>query len=205
MIADDHPTFRRGLKYIFSETPDIVVQGEAQDGRELLAAMPDNPCDVVLLDIAMPGPSGFEILKQLKEQYPNLPVLILSMYPEDRYGERFLRLGAAGYLNKESSPDQLLDGVRQVARGEKYISPTLAEKRALISAEPKKTPHELLSNREYEVMCLLASGKTVTEVARELFLSVKTVSTHRAHILQKMEMKNNAQLILYAVQRGLLE
>lgn len=201
---DDHPIFRQGLKHAFAQTPDLVVAGEAENGHELLEQVRKNDFDVILLDISMPGPSGIEVLKQLQRDFPKLHVLILTMYPEDRYAIRFMRAGASGYLLKESPPDQLIKAIRKVSAGGKFISPNLTEKLAYASLNLEKVPHEILSDREYQVLCMIASGKTATEIARELSLSVNTISTHRARILDKMKMKNNAQLTHYAVQNDLV-
>jgi two-component system invasion response regulator UvrY len=161
--------------------------------------------DLVLLDISLPGRSGIDVLKQLKCIKPRLPVLILSMHPEEQYAVRSLRAGAAGYLTKESAPDELLSAIKKVADGGKYITPSLAEKLAGdIGPDVEKPLHEILSDREYQVMCMIASGKTVKEVAEDLNLSVKTISTHRARILKKMRMDNNAQITHYAIKRGLV-
>jgi len=205
LIADDHPIFRQGLAHAFSRTPDLVVAGEADNGHDVLSRIRENRYDVVLLDISMPGPNGLETLKQLKVEYPRLPVLVLSMYPENRYAVRFLRAGASGYLTKDNPPRQLLEAIRVVSSGGKFISPGLANKLAFEFLDPDKAPHEYLSDREFQVLGLIAAGKTVTEIARELSLSVNTVSTHRSHILEKMKMKNNAQLTHYAFQKGLVE
>jgi DNA-binding NarL/FixJ family response regulator len=157
------------------------------------------------MDISMPGRSGLEILKEIRNEQPKLPVLILSMHPEEQYAVRSLRAGAAGYLNKSSAPDELIGAIRKVSAGRKYVSPSVAEKLALeLGTDPGKSPHELLSDREYQVMMMLASGKSVSEIAQELCLSVKTISTYRSRIMDKMNMKKNAELTLYAVQNHLL-
>jgi len=206
LIVDDHAVVREGIKQIASETSDIVVADEACNGQEVLSKVRKGNFDVVVLDISMPGRSGLDILKQLKSQRPELPVLILSIHPEDQYGIRALKAGASGYLSKESAPDELVAAVRKVAQGRKYITFSLAERLTFnlgIDAEPP--PHETLSNREYEVMCMIASGKTVTEIAEELSLSVKTISTYRSRILEKMQMQKNAELTYYAIKRGLID
>ena len=205
LIADDHPIFRQGLKHAFDRTDDAAISGEAENGTELLEKARENKYDAVLMDISMPGPNGLEVLKQLKNEIPGLPVVVLSMYPEDRYAVRFMRAGASGYLTKGSPPDKILEAVRKVAGGGKFMSPSLTEKLAFEFLDHEKAPHENLSDREFEVLCMIASGKTVSEIAADLSLSVNTISTHRTHILNKMNMKNNAQLTHYALQNQLVE
>jgi DNA-binding NarL/FixJ family response regulator len=206
IIADDHPIVRAGMKQIISEASDLMVTAEASDGRGLLSKIRSKDFDLVILDITMPRMDGLDVLKQLKIEKPKLPVIVLSMHPEDQYAMRVLKAGASGYVTKASAPDELIDAVRKVCRGGKYISPTIAEKLAFkLDADFEEMPHELLSDREYQVLCLLASGKSVTQIAEQLALSVKTVSTYRARILEKMDMKNNAELIHYAVQNKLVD
>lgn len=206
LIADDHPVFRRGLKQIIEEAPDLVVVAEAADGAEALRKARTGDCDVVLLDIAMPVKNGVDALTQLKHDRPALPVLMLSMHPEEQYAVRALRAGASGYLTKESAPEELVAAIRKVSAGGKYVSVSLAEHLASIVQNAGESPsHETLSGREYQVMCLIAAGKTVSEVARELSLSVKTVSTYRARIMEKLQMKNNAELMRYATQNQLVD
>lgn len=206
LIADDHAIVREGLKQIIRETSDIVVADEASTGQEVLEKVWKNDYDVILLDISMPGRSGLDILKQLKSQRPELPILVLTIHPEEQYAVRVLRAGASGYLTKESAPDELIKAIRKVSMGRKYVSSTLAEKLAsevdIISEKPL---HQALSDREYEVMCMIASGKTVKEIAEELCLSIKTISTYRSRILEKMKMKSNAELIHYAIQNRLVD
>jgi len=206
LIADDHAIVRRGLKQILAETPDMVVAGEAHNGQELLEKARGHQWDVVVLDISMPGRGGLDILKQLKSERPKLPVLMLTIHPEDQYAVRVLRAGASGYLTKESAPDHLVEAIRKVARGGKYISPHLAEKLAF-NLEPlsEKPLHEALSDREFQVLRFIASGKTVKEIGEELSLSVKTISTYRTRILEKMKMRNNAELTHYAIQQKLVD
>jgi DNA-binding NarL/FixJ family response regulator len=205
LIADDHPVVLEGVKQIVAETSDIAVKGEATNGDEVLEQVRTGQWDVVVLDITMPGVHGLELLKQLRAQHPKLPVLVLSMHPEDEYAVRLLRAGASGYLNKRSVSSQLVEAIRKVAEGGKYVSPTLAEKIAFeLDVDFDKLPHERLSDREFQVFCLIASGKTVTETAEELSLSVKTVSTYRSRILEKMNMQRNAQLTRYAIEQGLV-
>jgi two-component system invasion response regulator UvrY len=204
LIADDHAVVRRGLKQIIAETPDIMVADEATNGWEVLDKIKEDAYDVILMDIAMPGKDGIDVLTQLKYERPELPVLMLSMYPEEQFAVRALKAGASGYLTKESAPDELVTAIRKVSAGGKYVSSALAEKLVSILQETERLPHEALSNREYKVMCLIASGKTVTEIAGELSLSVKTVSTYRSRILEKMKMKNNAELTYYAIKNQLV-
>ncbi len=204
LIADDHPLFRQGLKHAFAETPDIDVVSETNHSNEILNLVRDNDLNLVLLDIAMPGKGGLEVLKQLKTEFPKIPVLILSVYPENQYAVRFIRAGASGYLTKESPVDTLLEAVRKVAHGGKFASPDITEKLAFDFMDSDKPPHELLSDREYQVFSMIAAGKTLTEIGQDLSLSVKTISTHRTRILDKMKMKKNAELIHYAIQHELL-
>jgi two-component system invasion response regulator UvrY len=204
LIADDHPVFRRGLKQIIAETTDIVVVDEAANGLEVLNKMKAGDFDLVLLDISMPGKTGIDVLTQLKYERPKLPVLMLSIHPEEQYAVRALRAGASGYLTKESAPDELVAAIRKVSTGGKYVSASLAERLAsMVQSGGEELPHQTLSNRELHVMHLIASGKTVSEIAKELSLSVKTISTYRARILGKMKMKNNAELTRYAIDNNL--
>ena len=205
LIGDDHAVVRKGMKQILAETRDIVVADEASNGREVLEKVQKNDFDMVLLDISMPGRDGLEVLKELKNLKPRLPVLMLSMYPEEQYAVRSLRSGASGYLTKDSAPDELISAIRKVSSGGKYVSASLAEKLAQkLGADEEKPPHEVLSDREYQVMCMIASGKTVKEIGEELSLSVKTVSTYRSRILSKMRMKVNAELTRYAIDNKLV-
>jgi DNA-binding NarL/FixJ family response regulator len=206
LIADDHGIIRKGIKQILSRTSDIEVTAEASTGQEALEKIWTSHFDLVILDISLPGRNGLEILKQIKSQKPKLPVLILSMYPEEQYAVRVLRAGASGYLTKESDKNELVEAIRRIAEGKKYITPSLAEKLAS-ELEPSndKALHERLSDREYHILCLIAKGKSSNEIAEELALSVKTVSTHRARVLEKMGMKSNAELTYYAVQSKLVE
>jgi two-component system invasion response regulator UvrY len=205
LIADDHAIVRKGMKQILAETRDIVVADEAGNGREALEKAQKNDFDMVLLDISMPGRDGLEVLKELKGLRPKLPVLMLSMYPEEQYAVRSLRSGASGYLTKDSAPDELIAAIRKVYSGGKYVSASLAEKLAQkMSADTERPLHEALSDREYQVMSMIASGKTVKEIGEELSLSVKTVSTYRSRILAKMRLKGNAELTRYALDNKLV-
>jgi len=204
LIADDHPIIREGLTRIVQESPDLKVVGEARDGHEALDLVRRVLADVILLDIGMPGPGIFELMTQIRGERPNLPVLILSVYPEEQYAIRLLRLGASGYLTKDHSPDELVSAVRRVAAGRKYISPSLAEVLATqLDVDAGAPPHEVLSDREFQVLVSLANGQTVTEIARELELSPKTVSTYRSRILKKMGLSSSADLIRYALEHNL--
>ena len=206
LIADDHAIVRKGLRQIVSETSDIIVAGEAGTGQEVLDGVRANDYDVVILDISMPGGDGLNLLKILKKEKPRLPVLVLSVHPEDQYAVRALRAGAAGYLTKESAPEELITAIRRVSNGRKYVSSLLAEKLAFhLESNTEIKLHEKLSDREYQVLCMLAAGKPVKEISHELSLSVKTVSTYRARILVKMRLKNNAELTHYAIKHGLVE
>jgi two-component system, NarL family, invasion response regulator UvrY len=205
-VVDDHAVVREGLKRIIAENPGMAVTSEAGDGVEALRVIQTEPCDVVLLDITMPNKNGLDVLKQIHAETPRLPVLVLSMHAEDQYAVRVLRAGASGYLTKESAPAKLVQAIRKVVRGGKYVSTTLAEKLVFdLDSRSAKAPHEVLSDREYQVLCMIASGKTVTIIAEELALSVKTVSTYRVRILEKLNMKNNAELTRYAIKEGLVD
>ena len=206
LIADDHPVVRRGLKQILADESDITVVGEASNGQELLEQTRKQHCDVIVLDITMPGRGGLDALKELRHEHPKLPVLILSIHPEDQFGLRVLKAGAAGYMTKESASDELVKAIRKVVGGGKYLSPSLAEILAFdLDHDTEKPLHETLSDREYQVICLLASGKTVSDVSRELSLSTKTISTYRMRILEKMKMKTNAELTHYAIKNRLVD
>ncbi|HDZ28167.1 hypothetical protein LCGC14_0688630 [marine sediment metagenome] len=206
LIADDHPVVRKGLKEIIEDIPDMVVSGEASNGQEALEKARKGDFDIAVLDISMPGISGLDILKQLKDEKPELSVLVLSMYPEEQYAVRVLRAGASGYLTKESAPEELIAAIRKASKGGKYISSSLAEKLAFdLETGAGRPLHETLSDREYQVMRMIASGKTGKEIGVELFLSAKTISTYRSRILEKMKMKSSAELTHYALKHGLVE
>ncbi|MEW6253730.1 MAG: response regulator transcription factor [Planctomycetota bacterium] len=206
LIVDDHAIVREGLKQILAEVDDIQVAGEADCASAALRAARQAAYDLVLMDISMPDRSGLETLELLKKEHPDLPVLMLSMHRETQYAVRALKTGAAGYLNKQSAPAQLIDAIRMVAAGKKYISAEVAQELASqVSGERDSLPHEGLSNREYQTLCLIASGLPVSAIAEQLSLSVKTISMYRARLLKKMQLKNNAELTHYAIKQGLVD
>jgi two-component system invasion response regulator UvrY len=204
-IADDHSIVRRGVRQILlDEFPDARIR-EANDGNELLRLIRQEKCNIVISDLSMPGSNGLETLKQIKEEFPKLPVLILSMHPEDQYAIRVLKAGASGYLTKESVPEELVNAVRKLLDGRRYITGSVAEILAEeLDTDSTKELHETLSDREFQVLKLIASGKTVSEIANQISLSVTTVSTYRARILEKTKMKNNSELTHYAIQNKLV-
>jgi two-component system invasion response regulator UvrY len=205
LVADDHAIVREGLKQIVADTSGLAVTGEAASEQETLELLRKHDFDVVLLDIAMTGRGGLEVLKQIKQEKPELPVLILSMYPEEQYAVRALKMGAAGYLTKVSAPDELIKAIKKIATGRKYVSNSLAEKLAFnLEVDTEKPLHECLSDREFQVMCMIASGKTVKNIAEKLSLSVNTISTYRFRILDKMRMKTNSELTHYAIKNQLV-
>lgn len=205
LIADDHAIFREGLKQILEDYEDLEVVDEASRGQEVLDKVAKRDYDLLLLDIAMPGLSGLDTLKLLKAQKPRLRVLILSMYPEEQYAARAIKAGAAGYITKASASEELVEAIRKVSQGGRYISASIAEKLLFEPGkEPERPLHERLTDREYQILCMIGRGKTVGEIAEALSLSVKTVSTHRVHILDKMQMKNNAELTNYAIKHGIV-
>ena len=206
LIADDHAIVREGLKQILADTGDIVVAGDAASGLDAIKLARANAFDVLLLDISMPDRSGIEVLKQVRQEFPKMAVLMLSMHREDQYAIRSLKAGAAGYLNKQSAPDELVNAIRTVAQGHKYISPALAQQLAnQIGDDRAVPPHETLSDREYQTLMMIASGKTVSEIAAELVLSVKTISMYRSRLLQKMKLRHNAELTHYAIKNNLVQ
>jgi len=205
-IADDHAIVREGLKQILAESRDIIVAGEAENGIDAIKLFRKSKCHVMLLDISMPDRSGIEVLKQVKKEYPEMAVLMLSMHREDQYAIRSLKAGAAGYLTKQSAPRELVDAIRQVAAGQKYVSAALAQELAAqLGEDHAGAPHEALSDREYQTLTMIASGKTVSAIAEELKLSVKTISEYRARLLLKMKLKNSAELTHYAIKNQLIE
>ena len=204
-IADDHPIVRQGLCRMVEADPGLAISGEAGDAAALLGALETTATDLVLLDVSMPGSPFLDTLHTLRERHPSIRVLVLSVHPEDQWAVRALKAGASGYLTKDHSPEQLLEAVRRVYRGGKYVSPTLAEQLAThLDAAGQRAPHELLSDREFEVMRRLGSGLTVSQIASELAISAKTVSTYRARILEKMAVASNADLVRYAARYGLI-
>lgn len=205
LIADDHDIVRQGIEKILSKSDDVVVVSEASNGREVIELVKKTKIDVLLLDVEMPEKTGWEVLSELKVIKPNLPVIILSIFPEEHYGPRFIKAGAAGYLNKASKPATLLDAIRKVHQGGRYVSAKLADLLIQdLGRISKANPHETLSPREFQIFCQIAAGKKLKDIADELSLSITTVSTHRARILDKMDMKTNAELIHYAVKHGLI-
>ena len=206
IIADDHAVVRKGMRLIAGDQPGILMCGEAGDYGELMHLLRKEECDVLLLDIGMPGKNGIDILKLVRESFPKMGVLILSMYPEDQYALRALKAGAAGYLTKDSAPDQLVEAIQTVARGRRYITANVAEMLAThIADDHDLQPHELLSDREFQTMRLIASGQQLSQIAEALSLSPKTVSVYRARLLEKMGLKNNAEITHYAIKNGLIE
>ncbi len=206
LIVDDHAIVREGLSRIIGTESDMVVAGMAKDGTEVIRLMLDNEIDVVVLDISMPGKSGLDLIKDLKQVQPLVKILMLSMYPEERFAMRSIKAGASGYLTKEMAPEEIVSAVRIIYSGRKYITPALADMIAEELQNPtEKVPHELLSDREFEVLCMLAVGKPVVEIAATLSLSESTVSTYRMRILQKMNLKSNSDLIHYGIEHGLVE
>jgi len=206
LIADDHAIVRHGLKQIIEESGEMRVVAEADSGSAALRKLRETDCDAVLLDIAMPDMSGIDVLKLIHSEKPQLPILILSIYPEDQYAMRLIKAGAAGYMTKESAPSEVVKALLRVASGKKYISSAVAELLANeIGTPDEKLPHQILSDREYQIFLLLASARTVSEIADALSLSVKTVSTYRSRILEKMRLSNNAELMRYAVDNHLAQ
>ena len=205
LIADDHAVVRRGLKQILADDFRDASFGEANNGQEALDKVWKDRWDAVILDVTMPGRSGLEVLREIKKSRPKLPVLVLSMHPEDQFAVRVLKAGASGYMTKESAPEELVGAIKKIVTGGRHVSPQLAElMAAYLTMDTKRPAHELLSNREFQVMRQIASGKTVSQIARELSLSVRTISTYRARILEKMGLKTNAELTHYAFQNQLV-
>ena len=205
LLADDHPVVRQGVRQILTEAYAQASFGEACNTHELLELVSKERWDILVLDLAMPGGNTLEALKQIKHDHPRLPVMILSMFPEDQYAVRTIRAGAAGYLNKESAPEELVQAIRKILHGGQYISPAVADELVLFARNDDDQPiHKRLSDREYQVLCLLAAGRKVKDIAAELALSAKTVSTYRARLLLKMNMQTNAELTHYAIEYGLV-
>ena len=205
LIVDDHAILRRGLKALLADDFLGAEFGEASDAREALEQLHKKQWDVALLDITLPGKNGLDLLKELKIEWPGLPVLVLSAHAEDQFAVRALKAGASGYMTKESAPEELVKAVRKILAGGRYVSSALAEKLASrVGKDTKGTAHETLSDREYDVMCRIASGKTVTEIGEDMALSAKTISTYRARVLEKLGLKNSAEIIRYAIRTGLV-
>jgi two-component system, NarL family, invasion response regulator UvrY len=205
LIVDDHAIVRRGLRELLSDVFHGAAFGEASDAREALEQLRKKEWDIALLDISLPGKSGLDLLKDLKAGWPGLPVLVVSAHPEDQFAVRALKAGAGGYMTKESAPEELAKAIRKILAGGRYVSPVLAEKLAMgVTKDLTYTPHEALSDREYEVMSRIAAGKTVTEIAEELSLSAKTISTYRTRVLEKLGVKNSAEIVQYALRNGLV-
>ena len=206
LVVDDHAVVRAGVQYFISQVPDMKIEGEAGTAQEAIRLIRAQEFDIILLDINMPDKSGVEVLKQIKREKPDMPVLILSMHPESRYAVQILRSGASGYVQKEALADELVNAIKTILRGHKYISPAVAELLTTeLDANTEKPLHETLSKREYEIFYKLCQGHGVTKIAEDLCLSVKTVSTYRARVLQKMNMENNAGIIYYAIKQNLID
>ncbi len=205
LVADDHAIVRKGLVQIIADTMDIEVAAEASNADEVFQFVRSDKFDVVVLDLNLGDTSGLEVLKNIKAEYPDLPILMLSVYPENQFAVRTLRAGASGYLNKDSAPEQLVSAIRRVSQNKRYVSPAVAEELLFHLDSDNEGPlHELLSDREFQVMRLIASGNTVSEIAETLSLSVKTISTYRSRVLEKMNMKSNAELTHYAIKNDLI-
>ncbi len=205
LIADDHPVVRQGVKQILAEELELEQFGEARNAKEVLDNVSRKKWDILILDINLPDMNGLEILRQLKKIHPDLPVLVLTVFDEDQIAIRVLKAGAAGFVTKETMPNELIAAVKKIHSGGRYVSPSLAEKLVFnIYAEDEKPVHHRLSNREYQVICLIAAGKSVKQIAEELYLSIQTIRTYRTRILENMEMKTDAELIHYSIQHGLI-
>ncbi|HLH40787.1 MAG TPA: response regulator transcription factor [Bryobacteraceae bacterium] len=205
LIADDHPLLRSGLRQLLDAEPDLEFAGEAADSDQVLAQIEKDCWDIVVLDLCMPGRGGMDVLREIRKSKPHLPVLVLSMHAEEQFAVRAIKAGASGYLSKIASPAEVVSAIRKVLSGRKYVSTTLAETLANKLEDGQRPPHELLSDREFQVMCKIASGKTVSQIAAEIGLSVKTISTYRSRVLEKMNMRSNAELTRYAIQQGLVD
>ena len=204
IIVDDHPVVRRGLKQIIEDEPDMEVAGEAKNAGECFSLVRKTDCTLVLLDITLPDRSGFDVLKQLQYELPRLPVLILSVHSEDQYAVRFIKAGASGYLMKEGAPEELVKAIRKVNAGGKYVSASLAEKLVSHLDASDKPPHENLSDREFQILCMIAGGKSLKNIADAFCISEKTVSTYRSRIMEKMRMSTNSDLTRYALENHLV-
>jgi len=205
LLADDHPLLRNGLKQVLTQEPDLEVVGEAEDSEQVLRQVEETPCDVLVLDLTMPGRGGLDVLRDIRRQHPDLPILILSMHAENQFAVRAIKAGANGYLSKDNAGTEVVKAIRKVLTGKKYVSPSLAEMLAnALDQDTERPPHASLSDREFQVLCKIASGMTVSQIAEEISLSVKTISTYRSRVLEKMNMHNNAELTRYAIQSGLV-
>ena len=204
LVVDDHPVFREGLRYAFSEKPDLKVVAEAVNGREMLEKVQEYEIDLVLLDVTMENESSLSYMKEVRNKKPDVPILVISVYPENHFATRYINAGASGYITKERPLDELLSAIRKVASGSKYLKADILENIVFCSSETYKTGHQSLSNREFEIFLLLVSGEPLILIAQKLCLSVKTISSHRSNILRKMNMKSNAQLIQYAIKNMLI-
>jgi DNA-binding NarL/FixJ family response regulator len=205
LIADDHTIVRHGLKQMVDAETEMTTVGEARNGNEVLEAVRKTPIDVVVLDISMPGRNGLETLKEMKRENPSIAVIVLSMFPKDQYAVRVIKAGASGYLTKEDAPEELVNAIKKAYRGEKYISPEVAELLAdYIELGSSEAPHKVLSDREYQVFCEIGKGKSLTLISEELFLSVKTISTYRTRILEKTGMTTNAEITRYCIDHKLV-
>lgn len=206
LVVDDHALIRKGLKILLEESPDFVVKGEAETGAQAIKMVREQHFDLVLLDISLPDKHGMDVLKQLKLEQPDIKIIVLSMYPEDQYGVRTLKAGAVGYINKQSAPEKLVGAVQQVISGKKYISETVAEQLLNnLIGESQDLLHQCLSNREFQTLCLMSSGNSLTEISEIMMLSPKTVSVYRARMLEKMNFKNNAEAVHYAIAHRLVD
>jgi len=204
IIVDDHPVVRLGLKQIIADEPDMEVAGEAKNAGECFSLIQKTDCTLVLLDITLPDRNGFDVLKQLKYEHPNIPILILSVHPEDQYGLRFIKAGASGYLMKDGAPEELVKAIRKVNAGGKYVSASLAEKLVSHLGAFDKPPHENLSDREFQILCMIVQGKSLKSIAGELCVGEKTVSTYRSRIMEKMKLSTNSDLTRYALENHLV-
>ena len=204
LVADDHPLLRTALKQVLSLEPDLIAAGEAEDSEQVLQKIGEQAWDVVILDLAMPGRGGLDVIREIRRLKPHLPVLVLSMYAEEQFAVRAIKAGANGYLSKDSNGDEVVRAIRKILTGKKYVSASLAELLAdALDSQIDQQLHETLSDREFQVLCKIGAGRTVSEIAQEMALSVKTISTYRARILEKMNMSNNAELARYAIMKGL--
>jgi DNA-binding NarL/FixJ family response regulator len=205
LIVDDHALIRRGLKLIFEETPDIRVRDEARDSTEALHLLAHRSFDALILDISLPGRSGLDLLKQVHDQYPDLPILVLSIHPENQYALRVIKAGASGYLTKDSPPEELIDAIRKIVCGKKHLTDKTVESIVTQINHTSEEPlYTTLSDREYQILIKLANGQSISEIAQDLALSIKTISTYRTRILQKLQLKNTAEIICYALRQGLV-